>query len=107
MLLLAALFVFAEIIFAENTQLNTPSIKSDRNRRHIQITIVYDNNRYHSRLQTTWGFGCLIEGLEKTILFDIGGDSEVLLSNMDKLAIDPQQVDVVVLSRLHYDHSRP
>ena len=38
------------------------------------VTILYDNNRFDSQLKTAWGFSCLIRGLEKTILFDTGGD---------------------------------
>lgn len=70
----------------------------------LTITIVYDNNRYDERLETAWGFSCLVEGLEKTILFDTGGDSAMLLRNMSKLRIDPQSVDVIVISHIHCDH---
>ncbi len=70
----------------------------------ITITIVYDNNEYDKRLETAWGFSCLVQGLEKTILFDTGGDGLMLISNMRKLGIDPQVVDVVVISHIHYDH---
>ncbi|MEW6556799.1 MAG: MBL fold metallo-hydrolase [Elusimicrobiota bacterium] len=47
---------------------------------------------------------CIIEGIEKTILFDVGGMGTILLSNMEKLRIDPKQVDVIVLSHIHDDH---
>lgn len=70
----------------------------------LNITIVYDNNEYDKRLKTSWGFSCLIEGLEKTILFDTGGDSSILISNMFKLGIDPKDVDIIVISHIHYDH---
>jgi len=70
----------------------------------LTITIVYDNNEYDERLETAWGFSCLVEGLEKTILFDTGGDSAMLLRNMRTLGIDPRDVDVVVISHIHYDH---
>ena len=61
--------------------------------------------RPHNRnLTTAWGFSCLIEGLEKTILFDTGGDGGILLSNMEKLKVDPQEIDVVVISHIHWDH---
>ena len=55
-------------------------------------------------METAWGFACLIEGLEETILFDTGGDSAMLLRNMRKLGIDPQDVDVIVISHIHNDH---
>jgi len=70
----------------------------------LTITIVYDNNPYDERLETAWGFSCLVEGLEKTILFDTGGDSAMLLRNMRKLGVDPQHVEAIVISHIHYDH---
>jgi 7,8-dihydropterin-6-yl-methyl-4-(beta-D-ribofuranosyl)aminobenzene 5'-phosphate synthase len=70
----------------------------------VTITVVYDNNAHDPRLQTAWGFACLIEREEATILFDTGGDDALLLSNMDILGFDPSQVDVVVLSHIHGDH---
>jgi 7,8-dihydropterin-6-yl-methyl-4-(beta-D-ribofuranosyl)aminobenzene 5'-phosphate synthase len=70
----------------------------------LNLTILYDNNQYDERLETAWGFSCLVEGLEKTILFDTGGDSAMLLRNMRKLGIDPQIVEAIVISHIHYDH---
>ena len=70
----------------------------------ISITITFDNNPYTPGLKTAWGFSCLIEGAEKTILFDTGGNGSSLLENMNELGIDPQKIDVVVLSHLHGDH---
>ncbi len=69
------------------------------------MTILYDNYQYEPGLRTAWGFGCLVEGLEKTILFDTGGDGNLLLANMDKLGLKPQDVDLVVLSHIHGDHT--
>ncbi len=46
----------------------------------------------------------MVQGPTKTIIFDVGGESSVLLGNMAKLAIDPKVVDVVVLSHVHHDH---
>jgi 7,8-dihydropterin-6-yl-methyl-4-(beta-D-ribofuranosyl)aminobenzene 5'-phosphate synthase len=71
----------------------------------MKLTIVYDNNDYDQRLETRWGFSCMIEGLAKTILFDTGGDGVTLLGNMRKLEVDPAEVDVVVLSHIHGDHT--
>ena len=71
----------------------------------MTLTIVYDNNAYDPRLQTDWGFACLIEWGDTTILFDTGGDGALLLSNMTKLGFDPGEVDVVVLSHIHEDHT--
>jgi 7,8-dihydropterin-6-yl-methyl-4-(beta-D-ribofuranosyl)aminobenzene 5'-phosphate synthase len=70
----------------------------------LNITIVYDNNEYNELLETAWGFSCLIKGLEKTILFDTGGDSSILLSNMHKLEINPEEIDVIIISHIRHDH---
>jgi 7,8-dihydropterin-6-yl-methyl-4-(beta-D-ribofuranosyl)aminobenzene 5'-phosphate synthase len=70
------------------------------------ITVVSDNNPHGEGLKTTWGFSCLVEGMDKTILFDTGGDGGILLANMRKLGIAPRQIDSVVISHIHGDHVR-
>lgn len=69
------------------------------------MSIVYDNNPYDKRLETDWGFSCCVEGMEKSILFDTGARGQILLSNMEKLGIHPERIDVVVLSHAHRDHT--
>jgi len=71
----------------------------------LMITLVYDNNPFDKRLGTAWGFGCVVQGLEKTILFDTGGDGRLLLANMAKIGIDPKTVDAIVISHIHGDHA--
>jgi len=71
----------------------------------ISITVVCDNNPYKEGLETAWGFSAVIARAEKTILFDTDGDGPMLLGNMEKLAIDPQSIDLVVLSHVHGDHT--
>ncbi len=83
---------------------SSPSLMPLSPAKRVTITILYDNNEYDERLETAWGFSCLVEGLEKTILFDTGGSSEMLLSNMRKLGLDPEDVEVIVISHIHYDH---
>jgi len=68
------------------------------------VTVVYDNRSGSEALESAWGFACIVEGLEKTILFDTGGDGPRLLSNLAELGIDPKEVDAVVLSHSHGDH---
>jgi len=74
-------------------------------RRNVVITVVYDNNPGLEGLTTDWGFGCLIQGTQKTILFDTGGNGRILLENMGRLNLDPNEIDVVVLSHIHGDHT--
>jgi len=71
----------------------------------LTITIVYDNNAYDPRLRTVWGFSCLIEYRGQVILFDTGGDFPTLLANMATLGIDPGELEAVVLSHIHGDHT--
>jgi 7,8-dihydropterin-6-yl-methyl-4-(beta-D-ribofuranosyl)aminobenzene 5'-phosphate synthase len=71
----------------------------------VTFTIVYDNNAYDTSLRTAWGFACLVEIREARVLFDTGGNGEILLGNMERLGIDPQALDAVVLSHAHGDHT--
>jgi 7,8-dihydropterin-6-yl-methyl-4-(beta-D-ribofuranosyl)aminobenzene 5'-phosphate synthase len=71
----------------------------------VTFTIVYDNNAYASALRAAWGFACLVETEGATVLFDTGGDGPTLLGNMARLGLDPQAIDVVVLSHAHGDHT--
>jgi 7,8-dihydropterin-6-yl-methyl-4-(beta-D-ribofuranosyl)aminobenzene 5'-phosphate synthase len=52
-----------------------------------------------------WGFSCLIQGMPKTILFDTGASGEILLGNMAAQGFSPQQIDTVVISHDHKDHT--
>ena len=38
----------------------------------LKLTILYDNYQFDKAFMNSWGFSCLIEGLDKTILFDCG-----------------------------------
>ena len=71
----------------------------------LTFTILYDNYKFNEDMESDWGFSCLIEGLEKTILFDAGTKGNILLSNMKKMGKDPADVDVVFLSHGHQDHT--
>jgi len=88
-----------QIMNEETEAISTPGIGD------LTITVVYDNNPYKQELETAWGFSALITGAEKTILFDSGGDGSLLLGNMEKLAVDPDKIDIVVLSHIHGDHT--
>jgi len=68
------------------------------------MTIVYDNNSFDKKLEKDWGFTCFIKGLEKSILFDTGKNGHILLSNLEKLGIHPEEIELVFLSHAHEDH---
>jgi 7,8-dihydropterin-6-yl-methyl-4-(beta-D-ribofuranosyl)aminobenzene 5'-phosphate synthase len=101
LLILFCSLLFAPFLFAAPQEKVTQPMMHSKD---LILTIVYDNNPYDRRLETRWGFSCYIKGLEKTILFDVGGEGQVLLNNMEKLDIDPKTVDAIVLSHVHHDH---
>ena len=71
----------------------------------MTISVIYNNVNFDKMLTSAWGMGCFIEGLDKTILFDTGGDGNILLSNMYKMRIKPEKIDIVFLSHIHEDHT--
>jgi len=70
----------------------------------LSILITCDNTTYSPEFKSEWGFSCVIKGIEKTILFDTGADSSILLYNFKKLSLNPKDIDVIVLSHSHWDH---
>jgi len=71
----------------------------------IKITILYDNYIFSEGTKSDWGFACLIEGTEKTILFDTGTKSDILWYNIEKLNADLSKVEQIVISHNHGDHT--
>jgi 7,8-dihydropterin-6-yl-methyl-4-(beta-D-ribofuranosyl)aminobenzene 5'-phosphate synthase len=71
----------------------------------IEMTILYDNYVGTPGTTADWGFSCLIEGTERTILFDTGTNGDILLKNAQALKKDLSRVDLVVISHNHGDHT--
>jgi 7,8-dihydropterin-6-yl-methyl-4-(beta-D-ribofuranosyl)aminobenzene 5'-phosphate synthase len=71
----------------------------------VSLSVVYDNNEYDRRMRTAWGFACLVTYGTSTVLFDTGGDGAILLGNLAVLGLDPHEIDAVVLSHIHSDHT--
>jgi len=71
----------------------------------VKVTILYDNYVHTEGTKSDWGYACLIEGTEKTILFDTGTRGDILMHNIRKLGVDPQVVDLVAISHEHGDHT--
>jgi 7,8-dihydropterin-6-yl-methyl-4-(beta-D-ribofuranosyl)aminobenzene 5'-phosphate synthase len=82
----------------EAKAVSTPGVNN------LAITVTYDNNPCKQGLETAWGFSATFTGTEKTILLDTGGGRS-LLDNMGKSAIEPDGIDIVVLSHIHGDHT--
>jgi 7,8-dihydropterin-6-yl-methyl-4-(beta-D-ribofuranosyl)aminobenzene 5'-phosphate synthase len=71
----------------------------------LTITILYNNIASDPRLRTDWGFSALVEYRDEILLFDTGGNGQILLRNMQVLGLDPARVRDVVLSHAHSDHT--
>ncbi len=76
----------------------------------VRITIVSDNvepvsGTDEAPLRTAWGFACVVDTADERVLFDTGSDGPMLIGNMRALGIDPQTIDVLVLSHEHWDHT--
>jgi 7,8-dihydropterin-6-yl-methyl-4-(beta-D-ribofuranosyl)aminobenzene 5'-phosphate synthase len=69
------------------------------------LKIVYDNYPFDEKCDTDWGFGCVITGPENTILLDTGRKGDLLLANLKKMSVRPEDIDVVVISHDHGDHT--
>jgi 7,8-dihydropterin-6-yl-methyl-4-(beta-D-ribofuranosyl)aminobenzene 5'-phosphate synthase len=67
--------------------------------------IVDDRARPDSRLRAEHGVSFLIESDGRQVLFDTGQSGPVLLHNMAELGFVPDQIDALVLSHAHYDHT--
>ncbi len=100
--LLSVLVLVFGISYVAIAQAKKPVPKSVEG--EISIISVYDNYQVNPNLTTGWGFGCVIRIPTKNILFDTGGNSSILLSNMEKMNIYPKEIDIVVISHIHGDH---
>ncbi len=74
----------------------------------FRVRILVDNSApLPTRLIAEYGFSALIEDLERgtKILFDTGSSGLALEYNMKQLGLDPRDIDFIVLSHRHYDHT--
>jgi 7,8-dihydropterin-6-yl-methyl-4-(beta-D-ribofuranosyl)aminobenzene 5'-phosphate synthase len=70
----------------------------------VTVKVIYDNYVKTEGLESDWGFAILIEGLEKTILFDTGAKPDIFASNFEKMGLDAATIDFLVISHEHGDH---
>ena len=64
-IIIAFAFIIVPIILA-----NAPAWAQDT-QSNLIITTLFDNDSSNKELETGWGYSCLIQGTEKTILFDV------------------------------------
>lgn len=70
----------------------------------VTVRVIYDNYASVDSLMPDWGYSIVIEGLEKTILFDTGTKPDIFASNFRKMGLDASEIDFLVLSHEHGDH---
>lgn len=71
----------------------------------VTIRVIYDNYPKTEGLKTGWGFSFIIEGLEKSILFDAGADQKIFEHNFTNLGLNIKETDIIFLSHEHGDHT--
>jgi 7,8-dihydropterin-6-yl-methyl-4-(beta-D-ribofuranosyl)aminobenzene 5'-phosphate synthase len=70
-----------------------------------QITVLYDAFGKTSTMKKDWGFSALIVYGGKRILFDTGNNADIFAHNIEAKGIDLKQLDFVVVSHRHGDHT--
>ncbi|MBS5335023.1 MAG: MBL fold metallo-hydrolase [Anaerovoracaceae bacterium] len=70
----------------------------------MKITFLSDNKTENSLCMAEWGLSVLIESNGQKILFDVGA-SPLFVQNAQNLGIALSDVDAVVISHGHYDHT--
>jgi 7,8-dihydropterin-6-yl-methyl-4-(beta-D-ribofuranosyl)aminobenzene 5'-phosphate synthase len=69
-----------------------------------RVTILYDSFGRNPALTMDWGFSALIEYDGKRILFDAGGNPDILARNAASANVNLSRLDFVVMSHRHGDH---
>jgi 7,8-dihydropterin-6-yl-methyl-4-(beta-D-ribofuranosyl)aminobenzene 5'-phosphate synthase len=100
-LLLVVLISAVNVVSAMTSKVVT----ADSTKAEVTVITIYDNYQHDPNLETGWGFSCLVEADGIKLLFDTGGEGSLLLENMEKLGIDPKEIEAVVLSHSHGDHT--
>lgn len=70
-----------------------------------RVTVLVDAFGDRSDLRKDWGYSALIEHSGKRVLFDTGNDSELFRHNVETLGINLRNLDLVVISHRHGDHT--
>ena len=72
---------------------------------NVRANIFYDAFGNSKNLEKDWGFSVLIENSGKKILFDTGNNSKVFADNVKAMGVDLKDLDFVVISHRHGDHT--
>ena len=67
----------------------------------MRFSIVFDNYRANEKLESFWGFSCMIND---NFLFDSGSNGRALVRNMVKMGFDIERLKYLFISHPHWDH---
>jgi len=68
----------------------------------VEIKILFDSKRRSRKFLIGWGVSYLIKN---RILFDTGEDSGCLFNNMDHMGVKINDIETIVISHDHFDHT--
>lgn len=68
----------------------------------MRIKIIFDKRTDNKELHTGWGVAFLVD---ERIIFDSGEKGDWLIENMEKLNVDIDKIECVVISHDHWDHT--
>ncbi len=73
----------------------------------FKISILFDNKCVNEGFRTGFGFSALVHNNlnDNYLLFDTGGNSDVLIHNIREFGIEISQIKKVILSHNHFDHT--
>jgi len=67
----------------------------------MKFSIVFDNYQANEKLESFWGFGCMIDD---DFLFDTGNNGRALVRNMVKMGFNIEKLNYLFISHPHWDH---
>ena len=95
----------AALIFSLGVGLGLGAPAQEGDSGSVRLTVLYDNTTAVDGVQADWGFACLVETPDKTLLFDSGAKADILGKNVKALGVDLSRVNMVVFSHEHGDHT--
>ncbi len=67
----------------------------------MKFSIVFDNYKANEKLESFWGFSCVINDY---FLFDTGSNGRALVRNIAKMGFDINEFKYLFISHPHWDH---
>ena len=67
----------------------------------MKFSIVFDNYRANRKLESFWGFSCLIND---NFLVDTGSNGRALVRNLTKMGYKIENLEYLFISHPHWDH---